>query len=175
VSPSLTWGETRHAIPLAVAAHVLGGGQGSRLHRALVESGLAVSAGASAWTDTVGAGLFGVSVAPRPRVALADIERIANDTVARLVQEGVSEAEMARAIRHLTAGALLSLDSIGAAPRLIGSALAIGLPIERVEFWPAMVRAVTPAEATAALRATLGANPLSATGWHLPEGTEAPA
>lgn len=175
VSPSLTWGDTRHAVPLGVAAHVLGGGQGSRLHRALVESGLAVSAGASVWTDTVGAGLFGVSVSPRPRVALAEIERIANDTVARLVQEGVSEAEMARAIRHLTAGALLSLDSIGAAPRLIGSALAIGLPIERVEFWPAMVRAVTPAEATAALRATLAANPLAASAWHLPEGTEAPA
>jgi zinc protease len=175
VSPSLTWGETRHAVPLTVAAHVLGGGQGSRLHRALVESGLAVSAGASAWTDTVGAGLFSLSVAPRPRVALAEIERIANDTVARLVQEGVSEAETARAIRQLTAGALLSLDSIGAAPRLIGSALAIGLPIERVEFWPAIVRAVTPAEVTAAIRSTLGANPLSATGWHLPEGIEAPA
>jgi zinc protease len=91
------------------------------------------------------------------------------------VQEGVSEAETARAIRQLTAGALLSLDSIGAAPRLIGSALAIGLPIERVEFWPAIVRAVTPAEVTAAIRSTLGANPLTATGWHLPEGIEAPA
>jgi zinc protease len=175
VSPSLTWGETRHAIPLAVAAQVLGGGQGSRLHRALVEGGLAVSAGASAWTDTVGAGLFAVSVAPRPGVRLAEVERVANDTVARLAQEGIGEADAARAIRHLTAGALLSLDSLGAAPRLIGSALAIGLPIERIEFWPALVRAVTPAEATAALRATLGANPLSATGWHLPEGTEAPA
>ena len=175
IAPSLTWGETHHAIPLAVAAHVLGGGQGSRLHRALVETGLAVSADASVWTDTVGAGMFGVSAAPRPGAALAEVERVATDTIARLVQDGVTEAEAARATRQLTAGALLSLDSIGAAPRLIGSALAIGLPIERIEFWPAMVRAVTPADATAALRDVLGANAFAATGWHLPEGTEAPA
>lgn len=175
VSPSLTWGETQQAVPLGVVAQALGGGQGSRLHRALVEPGLAVSAGASVWTDTVGAGLFGLSVAPRPGVSLAEIQRVAAGTVARLVQEGLTEEETARAIRHLTAGALLSLDSLGAAPRLIGGALAIGLPIERIEYWPAMVRAVTPAEATAAARVVLGANRFAATGWHLPEGVEAPA
>lgn len=175
VSPSLISGETHHAVPLSVAAHVLGGGQGSRLHRALVDTGLAVSAGASAWTDTVGLGLFGVSVAPRPGASLAAVEATVTAELARLADDGVTEAELARAIRHLTAGALLSLDSIGTAPRLIGSALAIGLPIERVEFWPALVRAVTPAEATAALRAVLGPGRFGSTGWHLPEGTEAPA
>jgi zinc protease len=175
VSPSLVSGETHHAVPLAVAAHILGGGQGSRLHRALVESGLAVSAGASAWTDTVGPGLFGISVAPRPGASLAAVERAVSDEVARLLDQGVTEAEVARATRHLTAGAMLSLDSIGAAPRMIGQALAIGLPLERVEFWPALVRAVTAEQASAAARAVLAPGRFTATGWHLPEGAEAPA
>ena len=35
-APSMTWGDTRHAHPLEILAHILGGGTGSRLHRALV-------------------------------------------------------------------------------------------------------------------------------------------
>jgi zinc protease len=174
-APSLVSGEERHALPLLVVAQVLGGGQGSRLHRALVETGLAVSATASAWVDTVGAGMFAIAIAPRAGASLAAVEQAATAEVARLLEEGIGEAETARATRHLTAGAMLALDSLGAAPRLIGQALAIGLPLERVEYWPALVRAVSAAEATAAARAVLGPGGFSATGWHLPEGTEAPA
>ena len=42
-------------------------------------------------------------------------------------QDGPTEAECARSIRQLTAGAVLSLDGIGAAPRMLGGVLAIGL------------------------------------------------
>jgi zinc protease len=87
--------------------------------------------------------------------------------IKKLLDDGVSGAETARAIRQQTAGALLALDGIGAAPRMLGGTLSLGLPIEEAEYWPARLRAVTQAQVNAAARAVL-ANPLATTGWLLP-------
>jgi zinc protease len=122
-APTLTAGEARHGEPLEVLRHILGGGPGSRLHRALVEGGLAVSAGASydsdaaSWTD------FDLSATPRRDVEPPRVEEAAMAVVKRLLDEGgPTEAEVARSIRQMTAGALLALDGLGAAPRMIGNA-----------------------------------------------------
>jgi zinc protease len=96
-------------------------------------------------------------------------------TVKRLLDEGgPTEAEVGRAVRQMTSGALLALDGLGAAPRMIGNALTIGLPIETVEFWPQRLRAVTRAQVADAAAAVLGRAP-SGSGWLLPEGATAPA
>lgn len=174
-APTLTAGEARHGEPLEVLRHVLGGGPGSRLHRALVESGLAVSAGASYDADVASWSDFDISAVPRRDVAPARIEQAAIAVVKRLLDEGgPTEAEVARSIRQMTAGALLALDGLGAAPRMIGNALAIGLPIGTVEFWPARLRAVTRDQVAEAAAAVLGRAP-SASGWLLPDGVAAPA
>ncbi|MBX6744582.1 MAG: insulinase family protein, partial [Acetobacteraceae bacterium] len=49
----------------------------------------------------------------------------------------------------------------------LGGALAIGLPLEMVEFWPRYLREVTQAQVVEAARAVLGHAP-STTGWLLP-------
>lgn len=174
-APSLNAGETRLGEPLEVLRHILGGGAGSRLHKALVETGLAVSAGCSYDADTASWTDFDISAVPRREVEPARVEEAAMAVVRRLLDEGgPTEAEVARAIRQMTAGALLALDGLGAAPRMIGNALAIGLPIETVEFWPARLRAVTREQVAEAAAAVLGRAP-SASGWLLPEGVTAPA
>jgi zinc protease len=174
-APSMTAGESRHSEPLEVLRHLLGGGQGSRLHRALVEPGLAVAAGASYDGDVAGWTDFDLSATPRRETPPARLEEVAMATVKRLLDEGgPTEAEVARSIRQMTAGALLALDGLGAAPRMIGNALAIGLPLETVEFWPRRLRAVTRDQVAAAAEAVLGRLP-SGSGWLLPEGTPAPA
>ncbi|WP_090662635.1 M16 family metallopeptidase [Belnapia rosea] len=167
MAPSLTWGETRHAWPLEVLAHLLGSGPGSRLHKALVETGLATGTSASYDSETAGVGSFSLSATARPGVAPERLEAAVDATVAELLQDGPSEADCTRSIRQLTAGALLSLDGIGAAPRMLGGVLAIGLPLETVEFWPRYLRAVTRAQVTEAARAVLG-QPVGTTGWLLP-------
>jgi zinc protease len=173
-APSLNAGEARHGEPLEVLRHVLGGGTGSRLHRALVEGGLAVSAGASYDADTASWTDFGISATPRREVPPARVEEAAIAVVKRLLDEGgPTDAEVARGIRQMTAGALLALDGLGAAPRMIGNALSIGLPIETVEFWPQRLRAVTRDQVAEAAIAVLGRAP-SASGWLLPEGAAAP-
>lgn len=166
-APSLTWGETQYAWPLEVLAHLFGSGPGSRLHRALVETGLATSASASYDSETVGVGTFSISATCRAGVAPEQLEAAVDAAVAALLQDGPTELECARSIRQLTAGAVLSLDGIGAAPRMLGGVLAIGLPLETVEFWPRYLRAVTRQQVTEAARAVLGA-PVGTTGWLLP-------
>ncbi|WP_159348311.1 M16 family metallopeptidase [Roseomonas harenae] len=176
IAPSLTWGrndaDREHAIPLEVLAHLLGGGPGSRLHKALVQSGLAVGAGAGYDSDDLGASSFGLYVTPRGDTAPAKLEAEVEDQICRLLDQGVTEEEVARSKRQLTAGALMSLDGLGAAPRLLGGALAIGLPADAVEQWPARIRAVTPEAVMAAARSVF-THP-SMTGWLLPEGVRAP-
>jgi len=174
-APSSTDGETRHGEPLEVLRHLLGGGPGSRLHRALVEGGLAVSAGASYDSDVAGWTDFDISATPRREVEPARVEAAVVEVVKRLLDEGgPTEAEVQRSIRQMTAGALLALDGLGAAPRMIGNALAIGLPLDSVEFWPRRLRAVTRDAVAEAARHVLGGMP-SGSGWLLPEGTTAPA
>lgn len=166
-APSLTWGEKRHAYPLDVLAHIMGGGTGSRLHRALVESGLAVQAGASYDGETAGAAQFMVNATVRAPTTTAALEAAMLAEIQRVLDSGVTDAETARSIRQMTAGALLALDGLGAANRMLGGTLTLGLPIEEAEYWPARLRAVTTAQVNEAARAVLP-NPLATTGWLLP-------
>lgn len=170
VAPSQAAGGelARHVDPLEVLAHLLGGGQGSRLHKALVQTGLAVSAGCSYDGEAIGTGSFELFVTPRRDTATTTLEGAVTAEISNLLDKGVTDEEVARSIRQLTAGVLLTLDGLGAAPRLLGGALALGLPLETVEYWPARIRKVTRADIEAAARAVL-AQP-SMVGWLLPEG-----
>ncbi len=170
-------GSAQQAWALEVLSHLLGGGPGSRLHQALVETGLATTASASYDGEVLGPGTFGVSATPRPGVAPERLEAAVDATLARLLQDGPTEAERARSVRQLTFGAVLALDSVGAAPRMLGGALAIGLPLELVEFWPAHLRAVTLPQLTTAARVVLGGGSAAAqaTGWLLPGAAPARA
>lgn len=167
MAPSVNTAGREHGVPLEVLAHILGGGQGSRLYRSLVEAGLATSAGASYDSDAVGPTDFGVYAAPRRGTAPERVEEVARAEVARLLDGGVTEEELARSKRQITAGALLTLDSFGAAPRMIGNVLGIGQPIEDLEYWPARIRAVTRDQVNAAARTVLATAP-NTTGWLLP-------
>lgn len=169
MAPSINTTGREHGLPLEVLAHILGSGQGSRLYTALVEAGLATSAGAGYDSDAVGATDFALFASPRRGTTPDQVEEVARATVVRLVEDGVTEEEVARAKRQMTAGALLALDSFGAAPRMIGNALSIGLTLEDVEFWPARIRAVTREQVDRAARAVL-ATARDTTGWLLPEG-----
>ncbi len=169
MAPSLTTANAAQSLPLEVLAHLLGSGQGSRMHAALVETGLAVQAGASYDSEAAGVTEFMAYAVPRRGVTPERLEEAANAVIATLLQDGPTEAEVARAIRQMSSGALLALDSFGAAPRMLGGVLAIGLPADVVEYWPARLRAVTQAQVAAAARAVLGAAP-NTTAWLLPEG-----
>ncbi len=165
-SPAPGWRQATSR-PLEVAAQILASGPGSRLYAALVESGLATNAGAWITGESVDATDFGIAATCRRGVETAKLEAALDAALARFLEDGAGEAETARAIRQMTEGAIFARDSLMGGARVVGAALATGVPLEEVEAWPARIRAVTPAQVTEAARTILGKP--SVTGWLMPQ------
>jgi zinc protease len=159
--------EPDQADALEVLAHILGSGPTSRLWRALVDPGLAASASASYGGETVDPTEFGLYANPRPGVEAARVEAAVDDAITRLLDDGVTAAEVAQAIRQMTAGAAFARDSLMGGARTIGAALAVDLPLDHVEHWPSRIAAVTPARVAEAARAVLRRD-AAVTGWLMP-------
>lgn len=141
------------AYALDLLSEILGGSQTARLYRALVlDAPLALSAGTDYDGSRLDVGQFGIFISPRPGVAIADLEAALEAELARLLADGVTEDEVARAQKSLLASAVFARDSLSSPPRAIGTALTTGQRIEDVESWPLRIQAVTKAQIDAAAR-----------------------
>jgi zinc protease len=153
LAPSYRLGETKYAYALSVLARLFGGSETSRLSRSLVvDSKIALSAGAGYGPASVGLAAFDLSVHPAPQKSIAEIETALDAEVKKLLDNGVSAEEVERAQNQLLAAAIYSQDSLASGPRLYGALLGVGSSIEDVEAWPQRIAAVTPAEVLAAAR-----------------------
>ena len=103
----------RDAYVLDVLDYVLGAGRASRLYRALVtEQRLAVSAStSSASPGTRYPNLFQVSLVPRAPATPQELEQALYAELDRVIQEGVTDAELARAKTLVRADVLRSFES----------------------------------------------------------------
>lgn len=156
LAPSYVAGETEHADALQLLAEIFGGGVTGRLHRALVlDKPLATGAGAYYDPSSLDLTGFGVSASLRGEAKLEDLEAVLEAELRRLIEEGVTEEEVARAKTRLRAAALYARDSLQGGARAIGTAIVTGTGIEQVETWPQRIAAVTAAQVTAAARAVL--------------------
>ncbi len=143
--------EDSDAWALLVLAAVLDGYNGSRLDRALVR-------GPERVADSVGAGyglygrgpqvfsLVGVPAAGKTSEAL---EAALRAQVARIAQDGVSEAELARVKTQWVASETYKRDSVMAQARELGSQWVQGLPLDADARMLARLVAVTPAQVQA--------------------------
>ena len=153
-APSYSAGETRHAYPLLVLSDILGGGSTSRLHRRLViEEKAASGAGAGYLGTALDMGEFSVSASALVGGDIARLEALLKEEIERVLEHGVTEAELARSKRAMLASAIYARDGLRAAPRAIGRAVTTGRTVADVEAWPERVRAVTAAELQQAARA----------------------
>jgi zinc protease len=153
LAPSYRMGEPQQAYALQVLARLLGGGETSRLWRALVaDRKLALSAWASYSPASLGLTSFDLGVHPAPTTAMADIESAVGGQLGKLIDEGVTAEEIERAQNQLLAAAIYSQDSLQSGPRLYGSMLSIGGTMADIDAWPQRISAVTPADVIAAAR-----------------------
>lgn len=144
---------------LQVLSELLGGTGSSRLYqRLVVQQGLAASAGSWYGGSDYDLSSFGLYVSPRPGVEIDAAEEALRAEIRLLLDEGVSEQEVADAKRRLTAAAIFARDDLSTAPRIIGEALATGQTIEDVEAWPERIEAVTRERVEAAARAVFREN-----------------
>ena len=154
LAPGVVWGDSEQAAPLEVLSEILGGSTSSRLYRALVvEKGLAVSAGSGYSPDGLGPQTFIVYASPRAGVELTALEAAVEEEMARLLRDGVTEAEVASAITRMKRRAIFARDDMLAPARLFGEAMVAGGGIADVEEWPERIAAVTAERVAEAARA----------------------
>ncbi len=171
IAPSYATGPEKDAYSLQVLAEILGGGSASRLYRSLaVEQRTAASVGAWYDADARGPGTFGFYGSPRAGHNVAEIEKLVEAEIAKLLKDGVTDAEVARAIQRLKDAAVFARDSIDAPARILGAALAAGRTVEQVESWPDRIGEVTADSVNKAARSLL-INKGSVTAILLPEET----
>ncbi len=142
---------------IEVLSEVLGGSVVSRLDKALVlgDSKLATSVSAGYDADAYDLGTFALAATPRPGVSLDQIEKAVDEEINRLLKDGVTEEEVAKAREHLQESAIYSRDTLGSAAHILGAALSIGRTIDDVESWPDRISKVTAAEVNEAAHVVL--------------------
>ena len=151
--PSFATAKPGESEALEVLAHILGSGSNSRLYRALVmDQKLAVNA--AAWYDSGSLGMskFGIYGAPRPGVTPQALAKAVDAVVAKVVDKGVTDEELARSKTRLIADAVYAHDSQASMARWYGSSLMTGATVADVAHWPDRIRAVTADQVKQAAR-----------------------
>jgi zinc protease len=171
LAPSYNKDGSRHAYALQLLDDIMGGGTTSRLYRALVvEQGLAASAGSHYDASSLDLTTFVFSASPRIGIEVDVLEAALRAEIARVLTEGVSEAEVAASKRRLKALAVYARDSLSTGARVIGAALTTGQSVEDVEAWPERIDAVTAAQVNEAAKA-LVRDTHSVTAYLMPKAT----
>ncbi|MDR3298980.1 MAG: insulinase family protein [Candidatus Accumulibacter sp.] len=117
---------------LEMLSAILDGHEAARFTRRLVrEQRLAVSAGVGYDATARGPGLFYLQGSPSAGRARAELEAGFRAEIARLVRDGVSGGELARARAQLVAGEVYKLDSMFAQALEIGQLEAAGIPYSK--------------------------------------------
>ncbi|EWY36861.1 zinc protease [Skermanella stibiiresistens SB22] len=162
-APSYNRGKTAQAYPLQVLSEIVGGGATSRLYRSLVvEQRLATAAGTGYSPDAFDMSVFGAYVSPNPGVDMDKLEAALVEQLEKVVNEGVTAAEVETAKTRMEREAIFARDSLRGPAMSFGVALTTGRTIEDVEAWPERIAAVTVDQVNAAARAVLGqANPVT--------------
>jgi zinc protease len=143
-------------LALQVLDNILAGGSTGRLYKKLVvEDGIAVSASASYDGNAITYGTFNVFAQPAQDVAMDKLEQAIDAELDRLLKDGVTDEEVARAKSRLVDQAALARDSLRRGTYALGQALTTGRTVEDVENWPDRIKAVTAAEVMTAARAVL--------------------
>jgi zinc protease len=158
-APSYHRGATEHAYALEVLAELLGGGTSSRLYRSLVvEQRVATGAGSGYDGDNLDLSTFNLYASAQQGGGVTAIEQAMEAEIARLLKDGVTEDEVARAKTSLQAEAVKARDSLSGPARVLGSGLATGSTIGDIEAWPERIGAVTVADVNAAAKAVFDIN-----------------
>ena len=151
-----------------VMVKILAEGSTGRLYKKLVvDEKIASSTGG--WYSGTGkdSGTLSLYAIAADGTDLKKIEAAIDREIARVQQEGVSEAELERAKNSLIADYVYQSDSQAALARNYGFAIAVGRTIEDIESWPDRIRKVTAKDIKTIANKVLDPN-MSVTGYLIP-------
>jgi zinc protease len=144
-------------------------GRSSRLHRALVEKGLATAVDAS-FRLTKDPHLFWIEAMLRPETAHVDAERAVLHELEKVAKDEVSDAEFARVKRQLVAATAFGTDTVTWRAYRCGEILSTGAATSLAE-WYEKLAAVTREQIREAAAATFTESSRNV-GWFIPEAAD---
>lgn len=156
IAPSAKAGDVSKAMPLAVFAQYLGGGQTSVLYDQLVR-GQKLASAISADYDplSVGPALFRITAIPAPGVSLPQLEEGLDRALASALGAAPEDAAMTRAKTLLKADITFAQDGLTPLAHLMAELYAVGLNEQYFYDWAANIDHVTAIDMQAAARAVL--------------------
>ena len=154
--------------PLAVLDSILSGGKSARLYRALVDQGLALSAGAGT-NASHDQSLHLIYASLAPDAKHAEVEKALLATVEDIKTKGVTVAEVERVKRQTRADKAYRRDGTAGVVSELNEAIASGDWTLYARFADAIER-VTPGEVQRVAKAYLDEDQ-STTGWFVPTTT----
>ena len=114
---------------------------------------------------------FGFYASPRDGNSLQDVEKATDEAIARLLADGVTEEEVAKAKSRMIKQTIFSQDSQATLARIYGGSLVLGSTIADVEAWPDRIGEVT-AEAVNKVARKYLEKQRSVTGYLTPEAKQ---
>lgn len=155
---------------LEILAEIFGGGPTSRLYRDLVvDRKLAISAGADYDPITLNDATFSLYASPTPGTTVSDLEAAMDMEIRKLMDKGVTPAELKGAQSKKKAGLTYYLDSLQGPAILFGRAIASGFDADYLESWNARIERLTPADIGTASNALFAVDNMPVTGILLPQ------
>lgn len=171
LAPERDPGDQRKAAALTILSELLGGsGQTSLFAQALQFGPDPVAVYSSAFYDgtSVDDGTFGIVVVPAPGKSLDQAEAAMDAVINTFLETGPDPDDFERIKTQIRASQIYARDNVDGLARRYGEALAVGLTIDDIRDWPAVLDSVTSDEVLAVAKEVL--NKKSAvTGWLMPE------
>jgi zinc protease len=123
---------------------ILDGYDAARLNRELVKNArIAVDASSSYDAINRGGGLFYLDGTPAQGRTAAQVEEALKQQIARIVNDGIGEAELRRVRAQVTAAQVFSQDSVYGQASRIGMLETVGIPHETMELQVEKVKQIT--------------------------------
>lgn len=174
VVPSYTTAKNGEAEALEILAEVLGGGMRSRIYQeVVVKQGLASSAGAYYQGTSLDDTSFVIYGSPRGEATLEAVEKAIDAEVAKIVENGITEDELAKAKKRAVRSMIFARDDQSGMARIYGATLTTGGTVADIAAYPDRINAATAEQVKAAAIRYLDAR-RSVSGYLLPAEEDRP-
>lgn len=139
------------ALALEVLSDIMDGGPTTRLYKSLVvDQKKAINVGFGYNSTALDYGTISLNAVPADGIMPGEIGALINAELRKVIDQGVTDAEVKDAVRRLRDEAVFARDSVSGPAMIFGAALATGSTVADVENWPADIAKITPAQVKAA-------------------------
>ncbi len=154
LAPARHSGSQDAAAALTVLAELLGGGGNAALLARALMFGEATASSVDVYYDPAGMDrtTFEIEVVPAEGVSLGAAEAALDAALVAFLADGIDPAALARVKARLRADEIYARDDSAGLAWTYGEALTVGLTLDDIKAWPALLQAVTPEAVRAAAR-----------------------